>query len=165
MLSSRPLGLQPCFNLSILECKLCHPCTLAAYHLVLIYPYWNVNCGSVWCVGVRTGFNLSILECKCGGITDKYVYVDGFNLSILECKCITTGSMTTTTLVLIYPYWNVNFNIFLLVRHWFQVLIYPYWNVNKVLLRSLHWRDLVLIYPYWNVNHEVENSLEPKSRF
>ena len=76
--------------------------------------------------------------------------------------------------VLIYPYWNVNRNLFChvtppilsfnlsileckclcdgLIKRLRQVLIYPYWNVNEKITEIKDAGKRVLIYPYWNVN-------------
>ena len=98
------------FNLSILECKFLPFSEYTKSAIVLIYPYWNVNCDHLldckvdvnvliypyWNVNnaerfeswvFDEGFNLSILECKSRKPPARMRPHHGFNLSILECKC------------------------------------------------------------------------------
>ena len=90
------------------------------------------------------------------------------------------------TLVLIYPYWNVNIAIMTFCNGSGKVLIYPYWNVNKAMtyaeleaasfnLSILECKSGkgrphctccgVLIYPYWNVNRNCASSCTSVIRF
>ena len=119
------------FNLSILECK----CTVAfrssERHLVLIYPYWNVNT-----------YNPQGLRILPKVLIYPYWNVNKFTIS----------ADTPRTLVLIYPYWNVNHCTHLLRTQ--DIL-----RFNLPILECKFFRDkspavdrVVLIYPYWNVN-------------
>ena len=65
---------------------------------------------------------------------------------------ITPPMNAADSVVLIYPYWNVNQGFASYVRFSVKVLIYPYWNVNLSALSVLYAQLMVLIYPYWNVN-------------
>ena len=55
-------------------------------------------------------------------------------------------------MLLIYPYWNVNWEHTMQKVKLLKLLIYPYWNVNFSIYYSHKNMTLLLIYPYWNVN-------------
>ena len=56
-------------------------------------------------------------------------------------------------LLLISPYWNVNFRYSFRGAAVKQLLISPYWNVNEVWYSELVNAPQLLISPYWNVNY------------
>ena len=75
------------FNLSILECKYDKEYKTVAGHVVLIYPYWNVN---IVTQAVET-------------ITTAVLIYPYWNVNLSDWD----GGKATGA-VLIYPYWNVN---------------------------------------------------------
>ena len=122
------------FNLSILECKYREICSLRS---------------------CQQRFNLSILECKFCNTPTYVLGSSRFNLSILECKYIIFVPHRSVSIVLIYPYWNVNRQRDARKSQGAAVLIYPYWNVNVAIFDPVRIDGTVLIYPYWNVNLSV----------
>ena len=68
-------------------------------------------------------------------------------------------------MVLIYPYWNVNFVHRRRGTANSNVLIYPYWNVNCIVSKSAQQAASVLIYPYWNVNKRWLSHRRDAARF
>ena len=96
-----------------------------------------------------------------------------FNLSILECKSVSCSSSCASSLVLIYPYWNVNlrarrdtksavrFNLSILECKYSRLAACPLresgfnLSILECKFGTTSWALIdtwVLIYPYWNVN-------------
>ncbi len=58
-----------------------------------------------------------------------------------------------TLIILVAPYWNVNFTSwFSKVCSW-AILVAPYWNVNYVYIEEDEIELSILVAPYWNVNY------------
>ena len=59
--------------------------------------------------GTNSSFNLNLLECKLKQAASELGIPYSFNLNLLECKSISLTFSTTSALVLISTYWNVNY--------------------------------------------------------
>ena len=55
-------------------------------------------------------------------------------------------------MILIYPYWNVDYRDVITKIKQNMILIYPYWNVDVMSGTKLSVIEKILIYPYWNVD-------------